>query len=187
MKICYIFFFISLCQQVFSQSCNCPVNGGKIINGYKNDEAKQIYKGTFLKDNPDITPVDLTILTSDKDAVVKSVTKGKVVDVDSDLDYIAIMYEDNKVIVYDLMDGIILKKNDIVEKGTLIGKVKLNNFAPKNFKKILKYNGKIYSINLSFYYIDTESLDMIHSPNSREIITCEEINCENCQPKIYGM
>lgn len=187
MKICYILFFIGLFQQVFSQSCNCPIDGGKIIKDYKNNEAQQIYKGTFLKDNPNITPVDLTIVTNDESAVVKSIVKGKVVDVGSELDYIAIIYDDNQVIVYDLMKDIVLKKNDSVEKGTILGKVKLNNFAPKNYKKILNYTDKIYSINLSFYYIDHKTTNMIHNPISKKMVTCETIICKNCQPKIYGM
>lgn len=187
MKICYIFFFISLFQQVFSQSCNCPIDGGKIIKGYKNNEAQQVYKGTFLKDNPDITPVDLTIVTNNENAIVRSIVNGKVVDVGSELDYIAIIYDDNQVIIYDLMKDVVLKKNDIVEKGTILGKVKLNSFTPKNYKEILNYVGEIYSINLSFYYIDSKTADMIHNPISMDKITCETIICKNCQPKIYGM
>ncbi|KMQ70460.1 M23 family metallopeptidase [Chryseobacterium koreense] len=187
MKIYYILLFFCLSQQIFSQSCNCPIDGGKVVKGYKNNEAQQIYKGTFLKDNPDITPVDLTIITNNESAVVRSIVNGKVVAVGSELDYIAIIYDDNQVIIYDLMKDVVLKRNDIVEKGTILGEVKLNSFAPKNYKKILNYDGEIYSINLSFYYIDSKTGDMIHNPISIDTITCETIICENCQPKIYGM
>jgi len=187
MRNYHILFFFCLSHQIFSQSCECPVNGGKIIEGYKNNEAQQIYKGTFLKENPDITPVDLTIMTNNESALVKSIVKGKVASVDGELGYIAIIYDDNQVVVYDLMKDIVLKKNDFVEKGTILGKVKLNNFAPKNYKELLKYTGEIYSVNLSFYYINEKTTNMIHRPISMKIVACETIICNNCQPKIYGM
>jgi hypothetical protein len=187
MKFYYILCFISLFQQVFSQTCRCPINNGQIINGYKNDELQQRYKGTFFKDNPNMTPVDLTILTDDANANVRSIVNGKVIYIGNKSDYIAIQYDNNKVIAYDLIKDIILKKNDTVNIGTIIGKVKLNNFAPKKYDKLLNYKNEVYSTNLSFYYIEDKTNNLIHTTKFIDIINCKTINCENCQPRIYGM
>ncbi|WP_185290803.1 M23 family metallopeptidase [Chryseobacterium lactis] len=187
MKFCFLFLFINFFQLTFSQIYKCPISDGQIINGYKNNEVQQRYKATFLKDNPNISPVDLTVITNNENAEIRSVVKGIVSYIGNDSDYIAIIYDKNKMIVYDLIEKITLKKGDIVEIGTVVGKVKLNNFMPKNYKKILDYTGLIYSVNLSFYAIDDKTGNLIHFPKFAEIINCKTIICEKCQPIIHGM
>lgn len=182
----YIFILLISSQCVLSQRCNCPIDKGQIINGYINNENQQRYKATFFKENLDMLPVDLTILTDDEKAEVKSIVDGKVISIGENHDCLSILYNNNKIITYDLIDDITVKKGDNVIIGTIIGKVKSNNFPPKNYDKILGYKSHVYSVNISFYYFDNITNKLIHSPEESKIINCKTIICDKCQPKIYG-
>lgn len=181
-----IFFLLISLQYTLSQTCKCPIDEGQVISGYINNEIQQRHKATFFKDNPDILPVDLTILTDNEKADVKSIVDGKVISVGENHDYLSILYGNNKIITYDLIENITFKEGDNVRVGTIIGKVKLNSFPPKNYDKILGYKSHIYSVNISFYYFDKKAMKLIHSPEDSKIINCKTVICDKCQPRIYG-
>lgn len=185
MKYFAFLFLISLSSSLLSQTNSCPIDNGKIIKGYINNKDQQTYRGIFFRDNPDILPVDVTVITDEEEGGIISVVKGEVFFVNDNS--IAIKYDTNKIVVYNLLKNITAKKGDIIEVGTKIGQVELNKFPPKKYKKILNYKGDIYSVNLSFHYIDYEIGKLIHFPNDAKTINCETVICEKCQPIIYGM
>lgn len=185
MKYYAFLFLISLSNSLLSQINACPIVNGRIIDGYINNESEQTYRGIFFKGNPDILPVDVTVITDEEDGNILSVVKGEIFFVNENS--IAIKYETNKILVYNLLKNIAVKKGDIIEVGTIVGQVELNKFPPKKYKEILHYTGSIYSVNLSFHYIDYEIGKLVHSPDDIKIINCDTVICEKCQPIIYGM
>jgi len=185
MKYYSLLFVISLSNLLLSQMNTCPISNGKIINGYFNNENEQTYNGIFFKDKPSILPVDVTVITDKEDENIFSLVKGEVFFVNENT--IAIRYQNNRILIYNLLKNISAKKGDIIEEGMVVGKVELNKFPPKKYKDILHYKDNIYSVNLSFHYINFEIGKLIHSPNEFKIISCDTIICEKCQPIIHGI
>ena len=71
---------------------------------------------------------------------MKSIVKGKVVDVGSELDYIAIIYDDNQVIVYDLMKDIVQDRVQKFEKiFDINSKINLNIDLENYIKEFNRY------------------------------------------------
>lgn len=185
MKYYILLFILSFSNSLLSQINTCPINNGKIINGYINNENEQTYKEIFYKDKPNILPVDVTVMTDEEDGDILSLVKGEVFFVNQNS--IAIKYQNYKIIIYNLLKNISVKKGELIEVGRKIGKAELNKFPPRKYKEIIHYEENIYSVNLSFHHMNFETSKLIHSPNEVKIINCDTIICEKCQPIIYGI
>ena len=144
MKYYSLLFVISLSNLLLSQMNTCPISNGKIINGYFNNENEQTYNGIFFKDKPSILPVDVTVITDKEDENIFSLVKGEVFFVNENT--IAIRYQNNRILIYNLLKNISAKKGDIIEEGLVVGKVELNKFPPKKYKDILHYKDFQYNI-----------------------------------------
>ncbi|MGM5631433.1 hypothetical protein O2K51_11070 [Apibacter raozihei] len=170
---------------MISQIYQCPISDGKVIKGYRNDKEMQLYKGLFFKDNS--APIDLTIIADSESIDVKSIVQGEVLYVDDSTNCVAIMYDNANLISYEFIKDITVKKGELVEVGTILGKPMLNTFPPRKYQDLLGVKTELYNVNMTFYYFDKEKQTLVHEPVPLESIDCNIIICDNCQPKIYGM
>lgn len=120
------------------------------INYYSKDDDETRQESSLIYYENTYLPNTGVLYTSDKEFEVKCVSNGKVIEVKDDEimgSYIVIEHTNNLKTYYYGINNIMVKENDEVNTGTIIGNSKENNISKGNNSFLFEVNYKGTTIN----------------------------------------